>query len=402
MPTPQLKRAADWLWYLFCGCCMGAADIVPGVSGGTMAFILGFYEDLITNVKSINFKVLGLILRFRFKELSEHIAWQFLCILVIGILSAIAALSQVIAQLLNDEVYRVYLYSAFLGLILASVIFCARKVEVWNLKSVIALIVGGLAAYSLTNVTLVDNSDDNGMTYRVAISSEYTASKVVSNYDAKSQMLINVESTALPAMLAKGYVTKDTTIVNQSTGKRGVVGDIVTKPSYPIVLPWIIFCGAIGISAMLLPGISGSYLLTILGTYPLIVSALADLVSGFKHFQLDGDAVILLSNLLVGIVIGAALFSRLISWLFTHYHHATIALLVGFMIGALRAVWPFWSYSYQLIPVKLDKGPILISVAPLIPDVQTPLFWIAVAVTVVAFISVFLIEIIALRKHPLN
>lgn len=394
MPKPQLKSPKDWLWYLFCGGCMGAADVVPGVSGGTMAFILGYYEDLITNVKSINLSVIGLLCRFRFKELSEHIAWQFLLVLVVGILGAIAALSQVITHLLNDEVYRVYLYSGFLGLILASVIFCARKVEVWSPQSFGALIVGGLVAYSLTNFTLSDTEGE--LTYQVAVSPEHAIGKEIENYH--NGMLLGVEPAALPVMLAKGYVQKDSTIVNELTGETMVVGDVVSKPSYPVVLPWIIFCGAIGISAMLLPGISGSYLLTILGTYPLVISALADLVSGLKGLHLDWDAIILLSNLLLGILIGAALFSRVISWLFTHYHHATVALLVGFMVGALRAVWPFWTYTYQLIPMKLSKGPKLLSVAPYIPDMQSPLLWPALVITVVAFLSVFFIELIALRK----
>lgn len=393
MPKPQLKSAKDWLWYLFCGGCMGAADVVPGVSGGTMAFILGFYEDLITNVKNINPNVVGLALRLKFKELSEHISWQFLLLLIIGILSAIAALSQVITHLLNDEVYRVYLYSGFFGLILASVIFCARKVDVWSIQSFAFLIIGTIVAFTLTNFSYSGSEQD--ITYDVSIVDEFANSKEVSNF--KDGKLLNVEPSKLSAMLAKGYINKDSTIINSTTGEKLVVSDLVTKSSYPIILPWIVFCGAIGVSAMLLPGISGSYLLTILGTYPLVIGALADFVTELRGGQLDWDAIILLSNLLLGILLGAALFSRVISWLFKHYHHVTVALLVGFMVGALKAVWPFWTYTYQLIPLKLSKGPKLITVAPYIPELDSSLLWAGVLIAAVSFVFVFCMEIIALR-----
>ncbi|MEM1282369.1 MAG: DUF368 domain-containing protein [Chlamydiota bacterium] len=394
MPKPQLKTPADWLWYLFCGGCMGAADVVPGVSGGTMAFILGYYEDLINNVKNINFKVISLFFRLQFRELSEHIAWEFLAVIIVGTLGAIAALSQVITYLLNDEVYRVYLYSGFLGLILASVIFCARKVEVWSKQCVTALILGAGVAFLVTNFTLPSHKE--AVYYDVSIPLDFGGTKEISNY--QEGKLVGVKSSELAAMLAKGYVQYDTVIVNTLTAQSTSVGDIVESPSYPIVLPWIVFCGAIAISAMLLPGISGSYLLTILGTYPIVIGALADLTYGLKDFHLDWDAVILLSNLLVGILFGGAFFSRVISWLFTHYYHATISLLVGFMVGALKSVWPFWTYTYQLLPLKLDNGPKLISVSPILPEIHLPLLWTALSITIVAFVSVFCIELIALRK----
>lgn len=398
MPQPFLKGFADWLWYFFCGLCMGAADIIPGVSGGTMAFILGFYESLISNVKNINFKVLGLVATLKFSKLSKYIAWQFLLILVLGILVAIASMSQVITRLLNHEVSRVYLYSGFLGLILASVIFCIRKVEKWTLRSVLSLVVGGIAAFMLTNFTVVRSSQKNITTYNVAISENFSESKNVSNYDPDSHLLLGVSLSTMSAMLAKGYITKESPIINTSTGEKAKVGDVVASSKYPIILPWIVFCGAVGISAMLLPGISGSYLLTILGTYPLVISALADLVSGLKNLQVDHDAAILIANLLVGILIGAALFSRVISWLFAHYHNATIALLVGFMIGALKSVWPFWIVEYQLIPIKLPKGPQLVGIQPTLPELGTPLFWTSLFIIVASFILVFCLEIIAARK----
>lgn len=328
---PQLRSASDWVWYLFCGLCMGAADLVPGISGGTIAFIMGYYEPLIHNIKSINRQTISMLLRLRLRELSQVIAWKFLLALLLGIVLALALFSQAITAVLNHETYRVYLFAAFFGLILASASFCGRRIKNWHWHYLAAFSVGVAIAYFLT-----------AQTAAVTGTGEHVESS-----------LINF---------------------------------------------WIIFCGAIAVSAMLLPGLSGSYLLAILGVYPVVVGALADLVSGLHQFTIDYQAAIILGNLLVGIVIGAALFSRVISWLFLHYHDATIAMLVGFMLGALRAVWPFWTYRYVTNPLKASQPPRLETVEPFLPDLSSAMTWTAIATAVAAFAVVVALELIALKR----
>lgn len=399
-PSPQLKGPLDWMWYLFCGLCMGAADIVPGISGGTVALLLGYYEELIKNIERVNIPAISLLFRFQFKAFSKRIAWKFLLLLLLGLLAALAALSQVITFLLNDEVYRAYLYSGFLGLILASALFCAREVKVWNVRNYGAFFAGAAAALLLTTMPFSKTpSSHAGTTYCVALPSRVAPVKKAANYDCERRMLLGVEPVALRAMLEKGYIDRDTLIVDQLTGKEGVAGDVAAKSAYPFFMPWMIFCGAIGISAMLLPGISGSYLLSILGVYPLVIGAVADLTGAAKSLRFDADAFILLANFLVGILIGAALFSRIISWLFARCRDAVVALLIGFMVGALRAVWPFWSYAYELLPLKLDSGVQLIPEAPYFPDPYAAFFWISLGVAASAFLLVVCLEFLTRSSH---
>lgn len=397
-PEPRLRNFTDWLWFLFCGFSMGAADLVPGVSGGTMAFIMGFYEHLINNVKSINIHVLKALCRGRIKDVEECISLKFLFALLLGMITAFALLSHTLFYLLNHELYRVYLFSAFMGLIAASALFCLRRIQQWQLLYCVPMFLGAVAAFLLTTADYMPQSGMVMQLYDVKIAPPLLEGRVATNYDSQTGMLLNVDRNTLSAMLAKGYIQKGTLVYEASSHKSVVVDEVIKEMTHSIINGWIILCGAIGISAMLLPGISGSYLLTILGAYPLVIEALADLTVGISAMTIDVDAALLLANLGVGIVIGGALFSRIISWLFHHYHDLTIAMLVGFMLGALGAVWPFWSYRYLLLPLKLDKGVRLEVISPILPDPASSVTWIAIAVGIAAFLAILAIEVIAAQK----
>lgn len=279
----------SWMRLIICGMCMGAADIVPGISGGTIAFIMGFYQNLIDSIKNINAKSV-----------------YFLLPLVFGIVLAFLTLANFFHFVLQHPVYNVFLYSSFLGLVIASTIFCAKQLQNWKLTHLLSLTVGILLAYFLTGTTLrTENLTYNGFSW------------------------------------------------------------------------WLVFCGATAVSAMLLPGISGSYLLSILGVYPLAIGAVKDFTTSLKQFSFNTEASMILFNLMIGIAIGAALFSRIITWLFTHYHDTTIALLTGFMIGALRSVWPFAG----------------------IPDISSPTTFLAFAFSLCGFGLVFFIELASRKAH---
>lgn len=327
---PRLRSLWDWGRLVLCGICMGAADIVPGISGGTMAFIMGFYEDLLTSIKSLNTKSFALLFSLKFRQFRDVVAWEFLLALLAGISFSFIVLCHGVSYVLGHEVYRVYLYAAFSGLILASVVFCAKLVKTWEFKHVVALLVGGVIAFIFTDTT----------------------------------------------------TTQPTTHYAMTTG----------------IDWWIVCCGAIAISAMLLPGISGSYLLTVLGTYPIVILALADFVSGLKQWHFDFHAFQILASMAIGIAIGAMLFSRVVTWLLHHYREITIASLTGFMIGAFRSVWPFWSYHYVVNPLRPERGAQLQPLEMLWPDISSLLFWQAIAFAITGFALVFLIEYIAVRK----
>jgi len=296
---------------IFGGFCMGAADLVPGISGGTMAFVLGFYEKLIHSIKDL------------------RQGWRFLLLIVIGAALAIVSLSRFIHYLLNDPVLRAYLFSSFIGFVLGAVYFCGKRVGRWQGKELFAFIAGASGAALLTG---------SGGNEEAAVS------------------------------------------------------------FYGPLSPMLLLCGVIGVAAMLLPGISGSYMMAVLGVYPLIIGSLVELVDALQRLSFDAGAFAVLANLGAGIIVGALLFSRLISWLLSRYRSLTLALLTGFMVGALRALWPFWSYSTVLSPFRPERGPQLKPLEPLLPDPASPLFWKALICCFAAFLFVFLLELLASKS----
>jgi putative membrane protein len=231
---------------------MGASDVVPGVSGGTMAFILGIYEELINAIKSFDLKSLKLLMFFKFRLLLDRVSWKFLLALGIGILTAIFSLAEILSWLLQHK--PIMIWSFFLGLILASVISVSRRVEKWQTSTWIFLLGGIIGTYVLVGLVPVSTPDD----------------------------------------------------------------------------PWFLFlCGAVAICAMILPGISGSFILVLLGKYQYILEAVNQ-----KDF-------LILAIVAAGACIGIVVFSRLLGWLLKNYHDIMVAMLTGLMLGSLRKVWPW-------------------------------------------------------------
>jgi putative membrane protein len=231
---------------------MGASDVVPGVSGGTMAFILGIYEDLINAIKSFDLKSLKLLMFFKFRLLLDRVSWKFLLPLGIGILTAIFSLAEILSWLLQHK--PILIWSFFLGLILASVISVSRRVEKWQASTWICLLAGITGTYILVGLVPVSTPND----------------------------------------------------------------------------PWFLFlCGAVAICAMILPGISGSFILVLLGKYQYILEAVNQ-----KDF-------LTLAIVAAGACIGIVAFSRLLGWLLKSYHDLMVAVLTGLMLGSLRKVWPW-------------------------------------------------------------
>lgn len=322
-----MSQFSNTLWIFFTGCCIGAADLVPGISGGTMAFILGIYEAFLNALQSLKPSSL---FKGRYKQFFTQIEWQFLLPLLSGISFSFLTLSHLIAYLLAHELYRSFLYSIFFGLIIASVLCLAKQIGKMQLKDLLALAAGALLAYWLTQPNL---------------------------------------QGALPH-----------------------------SSSNAIFNPWLILCGALAISAMLLPGISGSYLLMILGVYPLAIGSLTIFLSELKQLSFNFEAASVLGNLFLGIVLGALLFSRVVYWLLKKFPKMTFSSLLGFMIGALKTVWPFWSFSK--IPNPLGKGEALSLLNPTLPDLTSAFFWQSLACCLLGFALVMLVDSFG-KKKPL-
>jgi putative membrane protein len=246
------RKLTDYFLLFLKGLAMGSADVIPGVSGGTIAFITGIYEELLDTIKAFDLTALKLLTGFKIKELWRYINGNFLVALLAGIGLSIIIFAQVITHLL--ELYPIYVWSFFFGLIIISSITIARQIKRWSPGVIFAFIAGLVSAYIIVSST--------------------------------------------PA-------------------------------TTPTSWWFIILSGMIAITAMILPGISGSFILLIMGKYEYVLRALKEL------------NYLVIALFAAGCVIGLLSFSRAISWFLKKYHNMAIGLLSGFMVGSLYKIWPW-------------------------------------------------------------
>ncbi|MGI9545450.1 MAG: DUF368 domain-containing protein, partial [Cyclobacteriaceae bacterium] len=247
-----MQAPRDYLLIFLKGMAMGAADVVPGVSGGTIAFITGIYERLLNAIKSVDIEALKLLSKFQWLAFWRKIDATFLLPLVFGIGVSLVVLSNQVEYLLKE--YPIQLWSFFFGLIVISAIWVAREVKHWRPATVLSSLIGIGIAYTIT-----------------------------------------------------------------------VLSSAQTPEHF-----WFIFlCGTIAICAMVLPGISGSFILILLGKYVYIITALNE------------RNLLVLGIFALGCLVGLLSFARVVSWLLNKYHDLAIALLAGFMVGSLNKVWPW-------------------------------------------------------------
>lgn len=242
------------------GLCMGAADIVPGVSGGTMALILGHYERLVGAISRIDSTLFGLLRRRQFRAAAEHMDLRFLIALGLGMVSGVVALASLMHYLLEHQLP--YTYAVFTGLILASSYLVARRLTRLSASSVVSCLVGGLFAWQIC-----------------------------------VQQPVQSELTVLSAFLA----------------------------------------ATVAICAMILPGISGAFVLLLLGLY----HPVTDLIKGLPKGEFTFDGLLIIAAFLLGCLTGLLAFSRILKWLLAKHHDRTLAFLVGLMLGSLYKIWPF-------------------------------------------------------------
>lgn len=246
------RRFLDYLIISLKGIAMGAADAVPGVSGGTIAFISGIYEELITTISNVKPSLVTVWKNEGFKVFWKAANGSFLLALLIGIVISFVSFMRLAKYLL--EYYPVLIWSFFFGLIVASIYYVAKQITKWRVLTLVAIVVGAILAYYITTLPSMGSSGNNF---------------------------------------------------------------------------FLFFAGAIAICAMILPGISGSFILVVLGAYKTLSDAIHDF--DFKR----------LSIFALGAIIGLLSFSHILKWLFKNYHNATLALLTGFIIGSLNKVWPW-------------------------------------------------------------
>lgn len=385
---PLLSSWRDWIIIYLCGLCFGVADLMA------VAFILGIYDKLLNGIRSFNLTALSALVHLRFRDFFSIVAWEFFLALGLGMATTLVIMAPAINDFLHHPTYRTLLFAVFTGLVLGSAYFCIRQVRAWNWSYTLLLVVAG--AITLSTTLLRSSPNIASVQYEVVLERHLVATaaleKPLANYNPSTQTLTRISESVLNDMLAKGLVEKNTPARRLSDSQTRQVSDFVDGKHLLGIDWWLFVCGILGVCAMLLPGVSGTYILTILGAYPIAIAALADFIQSLKQMSVDVDALGVLMTIFAGMIIGAAVLSRLLSWLLTRHHDRTIVVLTGFMLGALPAVWPFWSYEYLLSPLRPDKAPQLQVLEPLAPDFSKGILWAALFCTLAGFLAVLALE----------
>jgi len=292
------------------GMAMGAADVVPGVSGGTIAFISGIYEELLNSISSFNFSLINVFKNEGFKSVWIRVNGNFLVSLFVGILISVLSLAKLIESMLEN--HPIVIWSFFFGLVLASIIYIGKQITKWTKVSFLCLILGAILAFYITTLNPMVSANSS---------------------------------------------------------------------------PWFLFiAGMIAICAMILPGISGSFILVLLGAYKPVLNAL-----NTKDFV----SIIIF---LVGAILGLLSFSRILKWLFSTYKNYTLATLTGFIIGSLNKIWPWketisWRTNSKGIEVPFNTA----SVSPFSFEGDNQLL-ISIFLMLIGFGLIILLEKLAIKK----
>ncbi len=288
----SLERSfTDRFWLVLKGLAMGAANKVPGVSGGVVAFVAGFYEEFIYSLQKVNRKAFALLINGRFRSFYRYINGRFLGLLIFGMVISYFSISKLLDFLIIH--YELYVWSAFFGMIIGSIYYISKDFGAWNRTYLTYLLLGVIAGIS---ISFLEPAKEN------------------SN------------------------------------------------------LIFVFFCGMISVSGMTLPGLSGSFILMLIGNYVLLlvdsVNALYDTISDillldFSFFDNTGRIELLkiLAVFSIGSLVGLVSFSHLLAYVLNHYKKATYAVIIGFIAGSLGVVWPWKTKEFErdaLGAIKLD------------------------------------------------
>ncbi len=303
----QSRKLIDYVIISLKGMAMGAADVVPGVSGGTIAFISGIYEELLTSISSVNFTTLKVLKNHGLRAAWRAVNGNFLFSLIVGIFISILSLAKLISWLLENK--PILVWSFFFGLVLASILYIGKQITRWNILTIVFLLVGAVVAYYITTL----------------------------------EPLVSANSSPL----------------------------------------FIFLAGSIAICAMILPGISGSFILVLLGAYKPVLDAIHD-----KDLKMLGF-------LAAGAIVGLLSFSKVLKWLFAHYKNLTLAVLTGFILGSLNKIWPWketltWRINSHGENVPFNEQ----SISPFSFD-GNPQLMAAILLSIVGFAVIIVLEKIA-------
>lgn len=313
-----MSKIKEHVGNFFKGFGMGAANVIPGVSGGTIALITGIFERLIDSLKSFDLQAIKLFFKGKFKEFAKYTDFVFLAVVMIGSATSILSFAKILTYLFDN--YPIFIWSYFFGLILASVWFVGKTIEKWNLSVIIWFIIGTGIAIAIT-------------------------------------------------------------IMNPATENESFF--------------YLFLSGVVAICSMILPGLSGSFVLVLMGEYELVLRAVNELDLG------------ILIPVGIGAVAGLLAFAHLLSWLYKKFKNQTIALLTGFILGSLSILWP-WKNSFDSTGTLIETGRFgeflstekikVYNFERFIPNIDSILF-IAIALAMVGFLSIWILEKTAKSKE---
>lgn len=289
----------EYITIMLKGMAMGIANVIPGVSGGTIALITGIFERLINAIKSFDLKAIKLIFKGKFEEFAIYTDLKFVIALFFGVGVAIVAIAKIFEYLF--EFYPVYIWSFFFGLILASIYFVGKTIEKWSISTIISFTVGATLAITMTFMTPATENDS---------------------------------------------------------------------------FLYLVICGVVAICSMILPGLSGSYVLILMGNYELVA------IDAISNMRID-----ILIPVGIGAVIGLIAFSHLLSWLFKKFKDQTIGILTGFILGSLGIIWP---WKDEILETFGDKAKV-VGYDYFIPELNIELM-VSIIIIVVGIASIWWME----------
>jgi len=292
---------------------MGAANVIPGVSGGTIAFITGIYERLIDALKSFNVKAVAYLLKFDFKGFAKHVDFGFLASLGFGVVLSVLTLAKVLK--FAFEHYPTMVWAFFFGLIFASIFSVGKMVNRWGVGQVVSLVIGLASAVSLAFMT----------------------------------------------------------------------------PAAPNAHPlYLMVCGVAAMCSMIIPGISGSFVLLLMGNYKLIM---LDAVDNLRQMHF-AESLPLLIPVGIGAVVGLIALSHVLSWLFKRYHDVAVSLIAGFVAGSLMIIWPWKEAVYsEDIPDKV------VAWNRQLPDFSQSATWGALGLILLGVVIMIVMEKLSAKKE---
>ncbi len=301
----------------FKGFGVGAANVIPGVSGGTVALITGIFEKLIYSIKSIDLKAFRFLFSGQFREFADKINFFFLLAVFSGVVVSIFTVAKILEFLFLN--YPVYIWAYFFGLILASVWFVGKTIRKWTITVILFFMAGTIIA--------------GGITY-----------------------------------------------MNPATQNENFL--------------YLVLCGIVAVSSMILPGLSGSFVLILMGNYELVA------IEAINHLRLD-----ILFPLFLGIVVGLIAFSHVLSWLIRKFREQSLATLVGFVMGSLVILWPWKREIYRTDEsgnqILTKSGDLLVqSYERFLPESFSTEVFIAILFILGGIITIWLMEVISRRKSP--